>query len=96
MFPLLDHSSTLENEDRIGFFDGLEAVRDYEDRTSLEKIMERLADLLFRKTIERGGRLVKQNDVRILEKYLRDGETLFLSSGKLHPPLPYLGIKTFR
>jgi len=94
MCSLFGDPTVFENENLVGFLDGLEAMGDYEDRAPLEKRMECLADFLFREAIQCARRFVEEDDVRILEEYLGDSEALFLSSGELNSPLPYLGFES--
>ena len=67
---------------------------DDENCPSFKEIMECLTDFLFRETIKCTGRLVEEDDVWILEEYLRDGESLFLTPGEFYSPLSYLGFES--
>lgn len=94
MIPLFGNPSVFQNENSICFLNRLETMCNNEDGASFEKRMKRLTDLLLGEAIERGGRFVEEDNVRILEKYLRDRETLFLSSGEFHSPFPDLGFES--
>ena len=45
--------------------------------------------------VERGGRLVEDQDRRVLEEDARDGDALLLATGKPCAPLPHLGLVAF-
>ena len=58
-------------------------VRDRDDGAAAHQAAERFADRLFGFAVERGGRLVEQQERRVLEKGAGDGDALALAAGKL-------------
>ena len=57
---------------------------------------QRLANRLFGFTIERSGRLVQQQDRRILHECARDRDALALAAGQLDAAVADHGVETFR
>lgn len=68
MIPSLDNGSMIEDDDVIGFFDGLETVGDDDDRTTLEEVMESNVDLLFGEAVECTGWFIEDDNLGILDK----------------------------
>lgn len=91
MGSLFGDPAVFEDEDLVRFLDGLETVGDDDNGATLEEIMEGNVDLLLREAVERAGRLVKNDDLGILDEYLGNGETLALSSGEPHSFFSNLG-----
>ena len=54
------------------------------------QIFERILDQTLRIRVQRRGRLVKNQNRRVLEQRSRDGQTLALPAGKLHAHFPNL------
>ncbi len=96
MISLFSDTTAFENENHIRFFHCLETMGDNENRASCKEVMECLTDFLFRKTIESTCRFVEEDNVGIFEEYLRDSETLFLSTGEFHSPFPNLRFESLR
>src|SRR5947199_4983632 len=88
----LDDQALIEHDDLIGPDDSGETVRDDERRTILRDSIERVLDLFLRVAVERGGRLVEQQDRRRLEDGSRDGDALLLPAGELQAALSHLGL----
>ena len=65
---------------RLGVADGREAVRDHERRAALAQPAQRVEDDLLGKRVERRGRLVEDQDRRVLEQRPGDAETLALAA----------------
>lgn len=82
MIPSFDDGSMFEDDDIVRLFDGLETVRDDDDCTPSEEIMESDIDLLFREAVECAGRFVEDDDFWIFYEDFRDGETLPLTTGE--------------
>lgn len=86
--------SSFDHDDVICFFDGLESVSDDEDSSISEECIKSLSDLFFREGIKSRGGFIQKDDLRILEKYLGNSETLFLSSTQSDSSFSYFGIKS--
>lgn len=91
MIRPFDNLPVLKDDNIICFFDGLESMCDDDDRTSFKEVVECDVYFLFRETIECTRWLIKDDDLWIFDKNLRDCETLALTSRKSHSLLPYLG-----
>lgn len=87
-------SSGTENEDIVGFFDGLEAVGDDDDGFVLEEFAECLRDMDLRKAIKCARRLVEDEDLGVTEEYTSDREALAFSSGEADSLLSDEGIES--
>lgn len=80
MVSSLYNFTSLDHDDVICFFYGLESMGYHDHGTSSKECFESLSDLLFRETIERRCGLVEEDDLWVFEKYFCDRKTLFLSS----------------
>ncbi len=67
--------------------DGGEPVRDDQRRASLAQLGDRLLHVTLGFRIQRRGRLVEQDDRRILDQRARDRDALALAAGQLHAML---------
>ena len=74
-------AAVLEHIDAVGMCDRVQAVRDGERRAAPAEMCHRLAHLQFGFRIERGGRLVEQDDRRVLDQRARDRDALALAAG---------------
>src|SRR3970040_2466743 len=64
----LDAPPLAEHDDPIGIHDGRKPVRDDQRRASLGDALELGLDRLLRAGIERRGRLIEDEDARVLEE----------------------------
>ncbi len=80
----LNHFALIEHKDQIRDHHRLDAVRDDEGRAVLHQRVERFADLRLCFQVHGGGRVVEDQDTRILQQRARDGHTLLLSARKRH------------
>jgi hypothetical protein len=69
-------------------------MHDDQRRASGRKLGQRLLDCPLRLCVQRRGRLVKNEDRRVLQEDTCDGETLLLAAGEFHPTLADDRIKT--
>gem|GEM_PF-2790813 len=76
---LLDDASFIKNQDAIRTAGGIKAMGDHDPGTPTQQILERGADQLFGLGIERGGRLVKDQDRRVFDQRTGDGDPLPLA-----------------
>jgi hypothetical protein len=95
MIPSFYYFSSFENDDIICLFHGLESMGNDDHRTSLKEFIESLGDSLLAKTIKSTCWFIKEDDLRIFQKYLRNRESLFLASGESDSTFSDLGIETF-
>ncbi len=96
MRPSLDDFTISDIDDIISMLHCLESMGDDDNCSACEEIIESYGDLFFVVTIESGGRLIEEDDIRIFQHNLRNRETLSLSSGETDSLLPDLGIETMR
>ena len=85
-------AAALDHPDAVGADDRLQAMGDDERRAPDPQIVERLLHLALRFRIERRGRLVEQQDRRVLQNRARDGDSLALAAGKLRALLADVGL----
>src|SRR5690349_2377370 len=83
----LDDPPLIEDDDPVGPLDGRETVRDDEHGAPLEERLERLLHEKLRFRIEARGRLVEEEDGRILEDGARDGEPLTFAAREAYAPV---------
>src|ERR1700738_1241540 len=81
-----DHMSVVEHQDARGIANGREPVRDHEGGASLHHLVERGVNLGFGDGVERAGRLVEDQDRRILQQRARDRQPLPLAAGRHAAP----------
>ena len=65
------------------FLSQLWVVRDHDDQFILCDLLEQLHDLYAGFTVQRTGRLVCQQNIRIVDKRTGDGNALYLPAGHL-------------
>lgn len=94
--PPLDDPSLVQDDDLVGLDDGREPVRDDERRAPAYGGREVPLDLLLGGRVERGCRLVEDDQAAVLEHGSREGDTLLLATGQAQPPLSDHGAPTFR
>ena len=78
MRTLFDDASVVQYDDFVGIADRREAVRHHHDRLVLEEPVEALHDRAFVVRVQRVGRLVEEEVLRILVGGPRDQKPLFL------------------
>ena len=84
--PVLRDPSALEDDDAVGEHRGVDGVvRDDEPRTGCvgEVAPELAADLQARAGVERGERLVEQQETRFADERTRERDPLGLATGQL-------------
>src|SRR5262249_50840094 len=82
-----DDAAVLEDEDLVGVDDRRKPVRDDERRAVACDLGELGLDDLLGARVERAGRLVEDEDGRVLEQRARDRDALLLAAGELEAPL---------
>src|SRR5262249_32247445 len=80
----------IEHDDLVGVDNGREPMRDDERGAVLRHLLERILDVLLGVTVERGGRLVEQQDRRSFQDGARDGDALLLAAGQFQAALAHL------
>ena len=87
LFPNL---SCLQEVDSVGVSDGRKAVRDDDDQSVLGGFVQRIHQIGFRLRVERGSRLVENQNGRIPQEPAGDGDALLLSYDSLLVTVPTL------
>src|SRR5580704_8170030 len=85
----LDDAAAVEHDDLVGMDDGREPVRDHNRGAAAAHLLQRALDLLLGAGVERAGRLVEQQDVRVLEDGAGDRHPLLLAARELQPALAH-------
>ncbi len=84
-WPVGDDASGVEQEHAVGVLRGERQIvhRGDEGQTGLlAQAVEQLERLLLVPDVERRGRLVEENDLRLLRDRARDDDTLLLAAGQ--------------
>lgn len=81
----LHYSAVLENHDAVDIDDGAESVGDNDTSPGATQLLQTLLDRSLRMGIERGRRLVQEDELRLLEYGPSDGNSLFLSTRQFQP-----------
>src|SRR5260370_22736729 len=89
----LDEATALEYEDTVGVADGRKPMRDHEGGAAFHDLGERRLDSRFGECVERTGRLVQNENGRILEQCPRDRQPLALTAGKQSPAFTGIGFE---
>src|SRR5262249_59492774 len=74
----LDDTAAMEHQDTAGVANGGESMRDDEGRAAFHHLAQRRLDSGLGQRVERAGRLIENEDWRILEQRPRDRQTLAL------------------
>ena len=90
-----DDHAVLHHQDAVGVGDGVQPVRDHERGAVLAQMRHRILHQPLGFRIERGGRLVEQDDRRVLDQRARDRDALALAAGKLGAALADQGVVAF-
>ena len=69
---------------------------DDQGRVILRDLRQGALDGLLGVAVQRGGRLIEDQDARPLEHGPGDGHALFLAAGELEPALPHPGLPAVR
>ena len=77
---LLDDASAVEHDDAVAVLDRRQPVRDDDRRAPAHQLFERRLDQPLRLGVERRGRLVEDQDRRVLEDRARDRDALPLAA----------------
>lgn len=85
---VLDDPSSLQHDHAVEVTQRRQAVRDRNDGAPAHQPAERLADRFLGFAIEGGGRLIEQQDRRILQEGARNGNALTLAAGNLDTAIP--------
>jgi len=82
---VLEYAAVSHADDALGRGGDLRAVGDDDEGQALllTEVVEELEDLVLAPAIEITGRLVGQEDFRVIDQRPRDGDALLLPSGKL-------------
>src|SRR5687768_522592 len=72
----LDDAAVLKHQDARRLADGREPMRDHEGGAAFHHLVERNQQQLFGAGVERAGRLIEDQDRRVLEKGARDRQPL--------------------
>jgi hypothetical protein len=92
----LGDAPVLEDEDGVGVLHRREPLGDGDRRAVGRERFERALDQILRLGVDRGGRPVEHQDVRVLEDDAGDGDALALAARQLHAPLADLGVVAVR
>ncbi|MPM25386.1 hypothetical protein SDC9_71877 [bioreactor metagenome] len=85
----LDDLALLEHHDPVGIGDGREPVRDGDDGAALAHRVQAVLDVALGLGVERRGRLVEQQDRRVLQQRAGDADALLLAARELQPALAH-------
>ena len=88
MNAALDDASPIENQDLVSLPNRRQPVRDDERRPSGHHVAQRLLDQCLGFRIEMRGRLVEDQQARVLEDRARDRKALLLAAGESIPRSP--------
>src|SRR6266568_772425 len=83
----LDHGAILDHENAIGVHDRLQTMGDHQRGAALAQAAHGILDLALGFAVERCGRLVEQDDGRVLDQGARDRDPLALAAGRLQAML---------
>src|SRR5262245_11527765 len=79
----LDDLALLQHHQPARVPERRKAMGDGEGRAALDEVRNRLLDLLFRLDVHRAGRLVEDQDARVMQDRPRDRDPLLLAAGEL-------------
>src|SRR5439155_773757 len=84
--------SVLEHDDAVGPAHGRKPVRDEEGRAALGQSVQGLQQSVFGFDVERAGRLVEDQNGRVLQQGARNRNALALAAGERRPALADHGV----
>ena len=90
--PDLDDAAAVHHHQPVEDGDGRQAVGDGDHRAPFHQGVERLLDRRLDLGVERAGRLVEDQDRRVLEDQPGDRDALALAAGELHAALADVGV----
>ena len=88
----LDDPAAVDDVDAVGAAHGRQAVGDQERRAAGHQPLQRLLHLRLALGVERAGRLVEQQDRRVLQEGAGDGDPLALAAGQPRAGLADQGV----
>ena len=83
MAAALGDPAAVEHDDLVGIDDGRQAMGDHQGGAAAAHLFQRALDLLLGAGVERAGRLVEQQDLRVLQDGARDRHPLLLAARQL-------------
>ena len=94
--PLCQDLAIVHQEDDVAVFDGEDALGDDEFRHVRDLVAEILADDGIGVGIDRGGRIVEDENLRALKQGAGDAEPLLLTAGDVGPAFVDRGVVPLR
>ena len=91
-----DDAAVVEDEDAVGLLHGREPVGHDEHRAAVGQPVHRLLHQPFAFGVERGGRLVQQQDRRVAQDRAGDGDALLLPAREHHAAFAHVGVVALR
>ena len=91
---LFDDASSIQHEDAVRAFDGGESMCDDEGGTTAHYFVQRRLYYALRLRIQCRGRLIQNQNRRVLQYRASNREALALSSGQQHAVIAYRRVKT--
>lgn len=88
MAPFFNDDTVLKHHDPVRVSDGRQTVRDCDHGAPFPHCLELCLNPPLGFRVQRAGRLVQQQDWRILEKGPRDPHALLFTTRKLQPAFP--------
>ena len=86
----------LEHDDPIHTVNGRKSMGDDEGGAAVHQFFDRFHDRGFGRGIERGGRLVEQQDGRVFQKSARDADALSLADAEMSAAFADRAVVTVR
>ena len=80
MGPILNDPPTIDNQDAVGVHDCLDPVGDYKSRPVLHQPAKRSSNFRLGFCVNGGGRIIQNQDPRILQERAGDRKPLFLAA----------------
>ena len=93
---VVDDAAAIHDDDPVEAPQRRQPVRDRDDRAALHQIVQRGLDQLFGFGIQRAGRLIQQQDRRVLQQRPRDRQPLALTAGQHHAAVADHRIESLR
>src|ERR1700676_3917100 len=87
VMTLLRNPAILENQDAIGHTHGRQAVRDQQRHLAFGEFGEALEYFVLGARVERGGRLVQDEQLRVAEIGASQRQALPFATGQIHAAL---------
>ena len=85
--PARDDASVVEHDDLVGERDRREAVGDDDRRPAAHRLAQAVADLRLGRRVDRGRRVVEDQDARVDDQRAGDRDPLALAAGERDPAL---------